>query len=203
MLQVLLQDDAVLDMANIQTSFTNIRKANGIEKADVDRRTIKKKLLEHFSDIQFAKPLNPKESERVFLKSVGDKAVQNVSSSSCEDQMETIFKSAKILRDVLAKKCSDGWTFQGSLQNTDDHVPPELYSFLRWLMIGPATHIDNKDRDDNINRKVITISDVILDAFKSNRQVGYKSKTTSQTTTLFHAHRDWPLQLGVGIAVHQ
>lgn len=201
MVNGLLQDDAVLDMASVQNAFTSIRRANGMEDAELDRRTIKSKLKEHFHDIQFGKSSNSNESERVFLKSTGDAAVSSLNTTSTSDE-ETVFKSAQILRKVLEKKSSDGWNFQGTFEKTDDHVPPELYSFLRWLLIGPASQLNNKNRDDKIHREVVTVSDVILQAYKSDKQVAYKPQNT-QVVTTFRSSREWPLQLGVGLAVHQ
>ena len=67
-------------------------------------------------------------------------------------------------------------------------------------MIGPTPNIENQGRDEKVHREIKTIADVILQAFKSGRQVAHTPKSSS---TEFRTQRDWPLQLGIGVAVHQ
>ena len=90
-------------MANIQRHFTQIRTANGIENAQMDRRTIKNKLQKNFDNIQFASPQNPKEPERVYFKSVGDAAIESSSKKSDKGTMETVFECAHIQHNVISK----------------------------------------------------------------------------------------------------
>ena len=148
-------------------------------------------------------PCNPRESENIYLKLYGDKVVNNASTSSDDDTMSTIFISAKILREVLRNKCNYEWTFQATLKDTDDRVPPELFSFLRWLLIGPSTYIEEETCEEIMHSKILAIADIILGSFMSKRQVGYKSKSTRRFVAPFRSQREWPLQPRVGISVHQ
>ena len=103
MLRGLLTLGSILNMATIQNSFIQIRQENGITHAGIDRRRLKQKLFENITEVQFTKPSNPKESELACLKSVGDATVENVQESSDKNDMESLFKSAKILRQLLKK----------------------------------------------------------------------------------------------------
>lgn len=58
----------------------------------------------------------------------------------------------------------------------------------------------NKDCDDRIHREIVTISDVIMQAYKTEKQV---SHTPKMECTTFRTQREWPLQLSIGTAIHQ
>ena len=164
MLHSLLADGSVLGMSTLQETYINIRKKNGVDNPEISRPTLKQRIKEHFGDVQFGKPLNRTESERVYLKTVGDVAMQQVIDAAeyQKDNTEIIFKCAKLLRKSIATMPLDGWTFQGSLLNSDEHIPPQPFSFLRWLVIGPTPNIENRGRDEKVHREIKTIADVIL-----------------------------------------
>ena len=53
-------------------------------------------------------------------------------------------------------------------------VPAELYTAIRWIMMGPADSLETKKRTKVLDRAALTVSQNIMHGFKSNRQVKYK-----------------------------
>ncbi|KAM4034494.1 LOW QUALITY PROTEIN: uncharacterized protein ACNLHF_021130, partial [Anomaloglossus baeobatrachus] len=64
-------------------------------------------------------------------------------------------------------------------------VPAELYSAIRWIMIGPINNLETKRRTNVVDRASLTMCQNIMYGFKSNRQVNYKPTTEP---SLFRQH---------------
>ena len=107
--------------------------------------------------------------------------------------MSTIFKCAKIVRKSIEQ--STPWQFTGSLKNQEEGIPNELLMLLKWIIQGDTTNT-TKIRNEEIHRKCINLSQLILWAFKSKIQVSFTPKSSSST---FCNKREIPLTLGVSL----
>ncbi|KAM4035633.1 uncharacterized protein ACNLHF_014760 [Anomaloglossus baeobatrachus] len=94
-------------------------------------------------------------------------------------------------------------TDKNTIEDTSDiqDVPAELYSAIRWIMIGPIDSLETKMRTNVVDRALLTMCQNIMYGFKSNRQVNYKPRTES---SLFRQHqaRENPQVLGLALTVH-
>jgi len=66
-------------------------------------------------------------------------------------------------------------------------VPAELYTAIRWIMMGPADSLEAKKRTTVVDRAALTVSQNIMYGFKSNRQVKYKPTRELATFRPKHA----------------
>ena len=113
-----------------------------------------------------------------------------------------MFDSASVLHKEITKQLVNPWIFSGSLINTDiqDHIPKKLYTFICWVIQGPASSLQTSSCEMSVHQNVMTITQNILYAFKSECQVQYKPKNEE---SLFCHRYEWPQLLAVAIAVHK
>ena len=105
-------------------------------------------------------------------------------------------KGASIIRKEIA--ASESWTFQGSF---DDYaVQQRLYTFIKWIIEGLHSTVQTDRKQTVLHKSASNISQHIVSAFKSDRQVHYvspkvddKFKPTSETAFL----------LGESLLLHQ
>lgn len=118
-----------------------------------------------------------------------------------ESNMKAIYKVAQVIRKSIA-------TFTKTDQGTDaiqvssniHDVPAELYTLIRWIMVGPAEQLQTEKRTSVVDRAALTTSQNIMYGFKSSRQVKYKPSSESSFRPP-HA-RENPQVLGLALAVH-
>lgn len=104
---------------------------------------------------------------------------------------------ARILRKQILK--SGHWEFSGSVDSdnlNETHVPNELYSFFRWLITGPRSTTNNEEKTARVDRQAINLAQSTMYACMSTKQV-------SSTNESVRHSREWPLQVAIGLTVHQ
>ncbi len=119
-----------------------------------------------------------------------------------EDNMQTIYKAAQVIRKSIAnftKAAKDTHTIEVTSDIHD--VPAELYTTIRWIMIGPADSLENEKRTKVVDRAALTVSQNIMYGFKSSRQVNYKPIRESAAFRPPH-ERENPQVLGLALTVH-
>ena len=90
------------------------------------------------------------------------------------EDFQMVWKIAKCLRkEVLTHK----WTFEGDIK--DYTVPPLLLSFLKWVLIGPLTEIQNSARREKSDVLVGKVTQLVSENVKTNRQVNYDQQDKS------------------------
>ena len=116
-----------------------------------------------------------------------------------EDNMQTIYRAAQVIRKSIAnftKAAKDTNTIEVTSDIHD--VPAELYTAIRWIMIGPADILETQRRINVVNRAALTVSQNIMYGFKSNRQVNCKPRRESAAFRPPHA-RENPQVLGLAL----
>ena len=113
-----------------------------------------------------------------------------------------MFDRASVLCREITQQLVNPWIFSGFLINTDiqDHIPKKLYTFIHWVIQGPAFSLQTSSCEMSVHQNVMTITQNILYAFKSECQVQYKPKNEE---SLFCHRYEWPQLLAVAIAVHK
>jgi len=93
-------------------------------------------------------------------------------------------RAAQVIRKSIAnftKAAKDTNTIEVTSDMHD--VAAELYTVIRWIMIGPAVSLECQRRTKVVDRAALMVSQNITYGFKSQRQVSYKPRTESQQTT--------------------
>ena len=119
-----------------------------------------------------------------------------------ENNTQLIYRAAQVIRKSIAnftKAPKNKDTIQVTSEIHD--VPAELYTMIRWIMIGPAESLETQRRTKVVDRAALTVSQNIMYGFKSNRLVNYKPRTESAAFRPPHA-RENPQVLGLALTVH-
>ncbi len=137
------------------------------------------------------------------------------SPEACEEEMvHTAITNNDMDKMKLVYQCAH--QVRGSIENftnrdmpdisipicsSVDDVPVELYTLIRWIMVGPVEELENKARTNVVERSVLTVCQNIMYGFKSKRQVTF---TPSSDSAKFRTRRqrENPQVLGLALTVH-
>ncbi|CAH3181476.1 unnamed protein product [Porites lobata] len=110
--------------------------------------------------------------------------------------MKTLFDAAAIIRKSITKRRK--WKFTGSLGNLpDENVPAALFSFYRWIIQGTKHELSTGKKSEEVYNRAMALSQTTVSMCLTERQV--KNKTSD----VVRSSLEMPLQLAVGIGVHQ
>ena len=85
-----------------------------------------------------------------------------------------------------------------------DDVPTELYSLVRWILVGSEEQLQTEMRSGTVDRSAFTILHVcqnIMYTFKTRRQVQRIPRKASDTFQIPHS-RENPQERGLALTVH-
>ena len=122
--------------------------------------------------------------------------------ASLMDNTKMLYKTAKLIRRSIVnftdeKKQSDMVT----VLSTAEDVPPESYSLIRCILVGPEEELQTEMRRRTVDQSALTLSQNIMSAFKTKRQVQHQPKQATETFRTQHA-RENPQVLGLALTVH-
>ena len=198
MTEMTLSSGKVATMSELQDAFESILESNNVENSRVGRKALKQLLLREIPEIEFHAPKRVNESERVSIKKTRDQAIQMAEDQTAiiDSDMKTLFDAAAIIRKSITK-CRK-WKFTGSLKNLpDENVPAELFSFHRWIIQGPKHEPSAGKKCEEVYNRAMALSQTTVSLCLTERQVKNKKSDVVRSSS------EMPLQLAVGIAVHQ
>ena len=198
MTEMTLSSGKVATMSELQDAFESILESNNVENSRVGRKALKQLLLREIPEIEFHAPKRVNESERVSIKKTRDQAIQMAEDQTAiiDSDMKTLFDAAAIIRKSITK-CRK-WEFTGSLKNLpDENVPAELFSFHRWIIQGPKHELSAGKKCEEVYNRAMALSQTTVSLCLTERQVKNKKSDVVRSSS------EMPLQLAVGIAVHQ
>ena len=129
---------------------------------------MKSLIEENIPGVVIYRPPNRRQSDQISLSNFQCKALDE--AISAPDKFSAIYKTAKLIRNELLNHRS--WKFDGDFSDFD--IPDSLSVLLRWLIVGPQLEIDSTAKEQSVNTIVNNISQIIIKATKSNRQVRHK-----------------------------
>lgn len=88
-----------------------------------------------------------------------------------------------------------------SVSSSKDDVPPELYTLIRWILLEPEKEVQTKMRSRTVSQSALTISQHVMFAYKSKRQVQYKSRQINSGFRPQH-RKENPQVVGLALTVH-
>ena len=207
LIDVQTQQQAYLSMDAIETTYLNILGADGLENHSpaFTRKWLKAKILTELPSVKSVLQTDRRKSAVLYSPDACEESMVHCATASDDDgvtQMKAIYKSAQVIRKLIAdfKKEDKPSTAIPVSSNMDD-VPAELYTLIRWIMVGTVQDLENDTRTSAVDRAALTVSQNIMFGFKSNRQVRYKP---SSDTATFRPQqiRENPQVLGLGLTVH-
>lgn len=185
-------------MSELQETFESILESNNLENPRGGRKALKQLLLREIPEIEFHAPKLVNESERVSIKNTRDEEIQMTEDqiANIDSDMKTLFDDATIIKKSITK-CRKG-KFTGSLKNLpDESVPAELFSFYRWIIQGTTHELSAGKKSEEEYNRVMVLSQTTVSMCLTERQVKNKKSEVVRSSS------EMPLQLAVGIAVHQ
>ena len=112
------------------------------------------------------------------------------------EQIKTLYDAAVLLRSCI-NRCKN-WLFTGSLDNiSDEHIPPELYCFFRWVVQGPTNTTNEPEKSCEVRKRVVTLAQSTVSLTLTERQ------TKNKKSEMLRITREMPQQLAISLAVHQ
>lgn len=175
---------------------------NGAENPAISKRNLKRKLVDNVSDIEFCRSPRANEPDRMYSSKTKTTAIDDFDKNArdANKDMHIVFDCAKIIRhDIATSHKQQPWKFAGSLLG-QDHVPKSLETLIRWILIGPRSSLESTHREQSVELLARTISQNIMFAYKSDRQVSY---TPKQSSSGFRHQSENPQVVGIGLKVHQ
>ena len=198
MTEMTLRSGKVVTMSELQYAFESILESNNADNPRGGRKALKQLLLREIPEIEFHSPKRVNESERVSIKKTRDQAIQMAEdqTTNIDSDMKTLFDAAAIIRKSITK-CRK-WKFTDSLKNLPkEHVPAELFSFYRWIIQGPKNELSAEKKSEEVYNRAMALSQTTVSMCLTERQVKNKKSDVVRSSS------EMPLQLAVGIAVHQ
>ena len=200
--EVSLRGGQILTMAELQSTYEEILKANEVSKCAVcNRKTVKALLQSEIPDVEFHRLKRANEPDRVSVKQTRDDAIRLKEDikARCNEEMKTLFDAAATLRRVINRfKC---WKFTGTLGDSENIVPEELYRFCKWLILGSK-------REDICQAKIEDVKKRAISERSSQSQTTIsmcltERQSNNKKAEALRQSREIPQQLAVGLAVHQ
>ena len=173
----------------------NIEYRSGYSNAQTARRLLRQKIEKNVKFVQFT-PL-PNKPTLIHSKAKQNAAVgEAVDRPDLHDDMRKIFEASMVIRKSIEQAKKDPWVFNGTLENSsEDVVPHELHSMILWILKGMYT-VKTEARTHDLNQSATVISQQILQAHKSNRQILYEPKSP---TAAFRSTMETPITLGISL----
>ena len=200
------QNKAYLSIQDIETTYINM--LGGTDNLDVhfpaySRKWLKDMILLELPHLTFVRQ---KDRRKPYILYSPDACKEDIFHSVLNadgvDDMNIIYKAAKLLRRSIEDFHKNDMP-SDSIQVTSskDDVPPEVYTMIRWVMVGPVEDLETENRTNIIDRGVLTLSQNLMYGFKSRRQVNYKSNTNSSKFRPQQS-RENPQTLGLALTLH-
>lgn len=183
----------IMNMIDINRTYNNL--LGKYNEGEVNYKRYLKQLLEdNIPGITFSRPPDRRQSEQFYSMNSQAKAVDDAMRNR-SDEFSSIYEAAKVIRNDILKHRN--WNFDGDFSNFE--IPSSLSVLLKWIVIGPQTEIGSNLKKKTLDTRISCISQIIMRATKSKRQVNYNSSTN----TNFRDIVETPFSVGVGLHLHK
>lgn len=198
------QNKAYLSMDAIEATYKNMLGPDGLENhyPQFNRQWLKEKILTELPSVKSVLQKNRRKPAVLYSPDACEKEmVESAISRDANDMldMKAIFKAAQIVR-----RCIVDFRTETSpnieVSSNMGHIPSELYTMIRWILVGTVNELATGTRSRVVDRMALTVSKNIMYGFKTNRQVNY----CPQTDTNFRQQRtrENPQVRGLALTVH-
>ena len=203
------QNKAYLSMDVIETTYISM--LGGRDEAQkhtptLTRQWLKNKILSELPTVKSVRQKDRRKSSLLYCLEaceedmVYSSLMQNV---TCElEKTRMIYKTAKIVRNSITKFTGEKEENNEIIvSSTKDDVPTELYSLIRWILVGSEGELQTEVKNRTVDRSALTICQNIMYAFKTRRQVQHKHKKPSDTFRIPRSRENAQV-LGLAFTIH-
>lgn len=207
LIDVETQNQAYLPMGDIETTYVNMLGTEGLEThvPTLNRKWLKEQILNALPHLKSCLQKDRRKSAVIYSPEACEASMVHCAMESHgneEDNMKTIYRAAQLIRRSVVNFTKASKDTHAIEVNSGIHdVPAELYTMIRWILVGPACNLETLRKNKVVDRAALTVSQNIMYGFKSNRQVNYKPKTESTAFRTPHA-RENPQVMGLALTVH-
>lgn len=197
----LLSKGKILSLDDAHQTYSNILNDHFCNWSPC-RKTVRQFLIDHIDDLEFIRAFQRNKPDRFCLSAAKVAAIEAALNKPSEDsELEVIYDCAKIVRKEINE--ASMWQFNGSLEPDEkDIAPTKLFTLLQWILSGVVSDLHTEHRTEDVNTSAMLLAQQIMYHTKTDRQVNYKPKKDEEERTFRH-HREYPLQVGVGLLSHQ
>lgn len=191
---------AVLNMNMINKRYKQLLQENGMCENDMKENYkpyLKELITNNIPNAKFIKSLRVNEPENILTDDTETGVVDAAVKRSNYDEMNLVYEVASLVRKELLQEKQ--WKFTGSFTNFT--VPKLLSTLLKWILIGPSVDLNENNDNKELTKTVSSISQVVMQAVKTKRQVQYSSKENSNRSS--YSTKETPLSVGLGLFLHQ
>ena len=164
------------------------------------RKYVRQVITANIPNIDFIHTVRRNECDRFCMNAATIAAIESaVEDSNVDSDMKIILKCSKIVKKAI--QAASPWTFDGTLNgDLKDVIPSRLSTLLQWIMTVVVTELNEEERSTDIQKQTDIIAQQIMYQTKSDRQTLLTPKSEESG---FRHTREYPLQIGTGIMIHQ
>ncbi|KAL8597167.1 hypothetical protein ACOMHN_050503 [Nucella lapillus] len=205
LIDVETENQAYLSMDDIETRYVNMLGSETLENhvPAFNRKWLKERILTDLPHLKSIRQKDRRKSAVIYSPEACDEEMVHDAMTADDDEknMKTIYKAAQVIRKSIATfKKPDPETNTIRVSSDIHDVSAELYTLIRWIMVGPAEKLETEHRTSVVDRVALTVSQNVMYGFKSRRQVNYKPSSESVAFRSPHA-RENPQVLGLALTV--
>ena len=185
-------------------TYSGMMKLHGVQRTSILSQALKEKLKHNMCDVEFSRPHRNK-LELVCSNTTKNASVPHASSEQTyREDTQKIYDCAKIVRKAILKTTENPWTFNGTLENEDDKVVPDIvYTLFRWIIEGAQTDllVESK-RQTTVHRTSMNLAQTLMYETKSQKQIAYSAKHPDATFRHSSPKQENPYVISVGLNLH-
>ena len=147
--------------------------------------------------MHFSRPPDGTKPEQIFSTKIKDQILSNAQTeeSSLKDDLNVLLRAAKTLRKDITSTMP--WKFTGTFA---DYDPPRMVqTYCKFAIQGTRT-LGDVNKEESIDQSASLLGQHLVGAFKSDRQVSYKSPSQGGA---FRQQRETPLSVGLALDIHK
>jgi len=205
LIDVKTQHKAYISMEDIETTYVNMLDPDDFEGhvPPFSRKWLKEKILTELPHLKSVRP-NVRKPAVIYSPHVCEEDLVNMQMTidmEEENSMKNIYKAAKQMRKSIETFTTTNERSTMQITSNVHDVPNELYTLIRWIMVGSAENLEITKRTRLVDRAALTVSQNVMYGFKSSFQVKYKPKSESVSFRTPRARENLQAQ-GLALTVH-
>ena len=199
-----IQEGSIIPINQAQQDYESKMKEHGINYVSKythqnnERKMLKEKIQRNVKDVKFLSPTGRNKPTLILSDATQHSKLEDVfSKRDIQADMQTLLKASLIARKAISVAKKKPWIFEGSLENCGNAgVPQELLNMSRWIIQG-VNSAKTSSWQEAMTRSAGVISQQIMQAHKSTRQVKYEPTSTDTNAISFRSTIETPITLGM------
>ena len=202
------QSKAYLPMDVIETTYISM--LGGKDEAQkhiptLTRQWLKDKILPELPTVKSTRQKDRRKPSLLYCPEACEEDMVCTSlmqnSTNEIEKTKMIYKTAKMVCESISKSAEEEENNAMIVSSTRDDIPTELYSLIRWILVGSEEELQTEVKNRTVDRSALTICQNIMYAFKTRRQVQHKHKRPSDAFRIPRS-RENPQVLGLALTIH-